>query len=433
MRDRFDYDKFAQELTQIKVPQEQLVNARLKSMNRYHSEKRIRQRIWQSLAIVTILIVVLVTSIRVSPALANSLAKIPIFAPIVHMINDDKGVQDIVNNQYYEELGVSQSKNELTFTLQGVIADETGMILPYTLTAPFDIQQLDIKNIHLKLNGEIIPVGLGYGWYHGEETTVIEENFQVTFNEPINYQGAQFELVIQVNDQQQTTFSIPFSVKKPIAKAKVYVVNKELSFEGQHITVKSVSISPLRTGITMALDPHNTMRILGFEDIRMLDERGEAWTTIQNGLTATGTLLDGEATFYLQSNYFREPKQLSLAIGKVVALPVGQDYIEVDFNKNKVLAKPPLAGLAIQVNDQMVTLHAPKHSQDKLSAFLGRAVDAQGTELYSNGSSHSGPKENQIVQNESYDLKGIVNPVRIYFNYYENYLEGTEIIDLPLN
>lgn len=433
MRDSFDYDKFAQELTQIKVPQEQLVNARLKSMNRYHSEKRIRQRIWQSLAIVTILIVVLVTSIRVSPVLANSLAKIPIFAPIVHMINDDKGVQDIVNNQYYEELGVSQSKNELTFTLQGVIADETGMILPYTLTAPFDIQQLDIKNIHLKLNGEEVPVGLGYGWYRGEETTVIEENFQVTFNEPINYQGAQFELVIQVNDQQQTTFSIPFTVKKPIAKAKVYVVNKELSFEGQHITVKSVSISPLRTGITMALDPHNTMRILGFEDIRMLDERGEAWTTIQNGLTATGNLLDGEATFYLQSNYFREPKQLSLAIGKVVALPVGQDYIEVDFNKNKVLAKPPLAGLAIQVNDQMVTLHAPKHFQDKLSAFLGRAVDAQGTEFYSNCSSHSGPKENQIVQNESYDLKGIVNPVRIYFNYYENYLEGTEIIDLPLN
>lgn len=128
-------------------------------------------------------------------------------------------------------------------------------------------------------------------------------------------------------------------MRKPIAKAKGYVVNEELSFEGQHITVKSVSISPLRTGITIALDPKNTMRILGFEDIRILDERGEAWTTIQNGLTATGSLLDGEATFYLQSNYFREPKQLSLAIGKVVALPVGQDYIEVDFNKNKVIAK----------------------------------------------------------------------------------------------
>lgn len=170
MKERFDYDQFAQELKQIKVPQERLVDARLKSMNRYHSEKRRRQRIWQSLAIVTILIVGLVTSIRVSPALANTLAKIPVFAPIVHMINNDKGVQDIVNNQYYEELGVSQSKNDLSFTLQGVIADETGMILPYTLTAPFDVRQLDIKNIHLKLNGEILPVGLNYGWYRAEET-----------------------------------------------------------------------------------------------------------------------------------------------------------------------------------------------------------------------------------------------------------------------
>lgn len=48
-----------------------------------------------------------------------------------------------------------------------------------------------------------------------------------------------------------------------------------------------------------------------------------------------------------------------------------------------MIAKPLLAGLAIQVTDQMVTLHAPKLSQDKLSAFLGRAVDAQGTEFYS--------------------------------------------------
>lgn len=35
------------------------------------------------------------------------------------MITYDKGVADILDHHYYEELGQTQTKNDLSFTLQG--------------------------------------------------------------------------------------------------------------------------------------------------------------------------------------------------------------------------------------------------------------------------------------------------------------------------
>lgn len=429
---KHDYDTFVKELEQIDIPHEQLEESYIKSIIRFQKEKRNRQRKWQGIVVTCALLLLFVTSIRISPAFASAIAKIPGFAPLVQMITYDKGVEDILHNNYYEELGLSQTKNGLTFTLQGVIADETGMILPYTFSAPFDVRHLEIKEIELRQNGRVLPAGMSYSWYDEKEKFLIEEKLEATFKDSISYDNAEFELYIQFDDEKQTEFTIPFLLKKPIAKTKTYELNEKMSFEEQHIIVKSVSISPLRTGITIALDPNNEMRILGFDDIRLLDETGEEWTTISNGLTGTGNLIDGEETVFMQSNYFREPKKLTLSIGKVKALPKGQDFIEVDFKQKKVLSKPPLPGLKVQVNKQMVTINVPTSYKDKNISLLGTAIDANGETVYSNSGSSHRLDENIIEQTETYNIKEVVNPVRIYFTHYENFLEGTQTVEIPL-
>lgn len=238
-----DYEVLVRELASIDVPQERLAAARTETLRRHQQDKRIRMRAYKSLAVVALLVLVFVTSIRVSPVFASTVAKIPGFAPLVHMITYDKGIADIIDHDYYEEIGTTQSENGLTFTLQGVIADESGMILPYTLSAPFNIQKLDTKNVELRRNGEALAVGIGFSWHREKETKIIEENIEITAGtESINYQDAQFEFYIQLADVHNTEFTIPFELKKPIAKTKVYEMNEVLSFEGQNITVKSISI-----------------------------------------------------------------------------------------------------------------------------------------------------------------------------------------------
>ena len=51
----------------------------------------------------------------------------------------------------------------------------------------------------------------------------------------------------------------------------------------------------------------------------------------------------------MQSNYFRQPKKLTLVMESIEALPKGSDYIEVDFEQQKVLYVPSELDIDVQV------------------------------------------------------------------------------------
>ena len=428
--EKYDYDTFVQELAQIHVPNDQLAVARMESVRRYRKENRKRQQIWKGMALTCALLMIFVGSIRLSPAFASVVSNIPGLAPLVQMITYDKGVADILDHHYYEELGQTQTKNDLSFTLQGVIADETGMILPYKISSPMDLSDSVTEKIELRLNGEAVHAQVDFHRYREEKVFQIEDNLIVTFFDPINYENAQFELYIQFADEKQTEFTFPFALKKGIAKAKIYELNEKMSFEGQNITVKSVSISPIRTGVTIALDPNNEEKIVDFDDIRILDEKGEEWSAIDRGTVATGSVDEG-TTYYMQSNYFREPKKLTLSIGKVLILRKEQDYIDVDFNQNKVVSKPPsIPGLQVKVEKPMVTLNIPTSSY--IQGFNGNATDANDYDIDAESEVINSNNDYLSEQIEILNLNGVANPVRLHFITDELYLEGTQKVDIPL-
>ncbi len=218
-------------------------------------------------------------------------------------------------------------------------------------------------------------------------------------------------------------------LKKGIAKAEIYELNEKMSFEGQNITVKSVSISPIRTGVTIALDPNNEEKIVDFDDIRILDEKGEEWSAIDRGTVATGSVDEG-TTYYMQSNYFREPKKLTLSIGKVLIVGKEQDYIDVDFNQNKVVSKPSIPGLQVKVEKPMVTLNIPTSSYIK--GFNGNATDANDYDVDAESEDINSNNDYLTEQIEILNLNGVANPVRLSFITDELYLEGTQKVDIPL-
>lgn len=427
--EKYDYDTFIQELEQIHVPHDRLAKAHMESVRRYQQEKPKRLQIWKGMALTCAILLIFVGCIRISPAFASVVSNIPGLSPLVQMITYDKGVADILDNQYYEDLGLSQTQNGLSFTLQGIIADETGMILPYKFSAPMDLRNLETEKIELRLNGEVLNAEVDFYRYREEETFEIEDNLIVTFFEPINYENAQFELYIQFADEKQSEFTFLFSLKKEIAQTKTYELNKKMSFEGQNITVKSVSISPIRTGVTITLDPNNDKSIYDFDDIRLLDEKGEEWSSIRRGLVATGSAA-GETTYFMQSNYFREPEKLTLSIGKVLVIRKEQDYIAVDFNQNKVLSKPSIPGLQVKVENPMVTLNIPTSSY--IQGFNDIVKDANDIIIDAKSKVITSNNDSQSEQIEILDLNGVTNPVRLYFITDELYLQGTQTVDIPL-
>lgn len=427
-----DYTVLKDELKSIPVPKEALSYARANGLRRIQIERRNRKKWTATLAVTAAFILIFVTSIRVSPAFAQAVAKIPGFAPLVEMIAYDKGIEDILKNEYYEEFHVTETKNNLTLTLLGVIADESGMIINYELDAPYQIHDLETKGVTIKQNGKLLEASTTYSWFRKEPTTHIEETIEATASHKINYTDPNFELSITFKDEHETTFNMPFTLQKEIAKSKNYRLNQVMEIDGQKLTVKSLSISPLRAKLDIALDPENTMQILHLKTMRLLDEKGEEWGTIKNGFSAFGVIRDGEASLFFQSNYFREPKSLKLEIKDVQALPKGQDYIEVDFLKKKILYIPDMVDVDIDI-ESYGTIRAKYKTEEKdhFYQLFFQAVDANGEAVDSNGYSHS-QGEDYDESTFTFDTSGKTNPIRIYLNSYENYLKGFGSLEIPL-
>ena len=104
--------------------------------------------------------------------------------------------------------------------------------------------------------------------------------------------------------------------------------------------MKEITVYPLRVAVNIEFDEQNDMEILQFEDMRIEDENGEVWSSIQNGTSGFGGVGNKERTYFLQSNYFKEPKKLYFKFDKVQALPKEESYLLIDLEKKEVLNKP---------------------------------------------------------------------------------------------
>ena len=348
------------------------------------------------------------------------------------MIQWDKGMKDIVENKYFEELNIEVTKDEITLTLLGLIADESGMVISYRIEAPFDLQKTDMKALTLFQNGKELEAAYGYNWIPNEPTYQLEDQVEVTTSNPLNYDSPNFKLQLIMDNPEQTTFNIPFTLTKEIKKSVTYPIEQTIEIEGQKLTVHKLTISPLRAGITLSPNEENTMQILSIEQIQLMDENGEEWGSIMNGISGFGGNYDSSRTLFIQSNYFRTPKELHLKLERIQALPKGENFIEIDFNKKKVISQP--ANLPIIISN--ITNHSfvakiANSSKSFHHELFGEAIDKNEQTLDSSGFSMQNGDDHLIYESR-YKTDNIVNPVKIYLHSYPNYLDGSASVKIEL-
>ncbi|GGA28202.1 DUF4179 domain-containing protein [Psychrobacillus lasiicapitis] len=425
-----DLHKLTKELEAIEIPKEALHQARMKAVQQHRLTKKRKRRLYSGASVAAIMLVLLVASIRVSPVFAQTMAKIPGFDSIVHMISFDKGIGDIVENNYYEELGIKVTEGDYTLTLQGVVADHSGMTIFYKLESPFDLSDLSITSIEVSQQG--IPFGVinSYITSHSGERKVHEDKVEITSTNDLSYDNKKFEFNLSLSDVAETKFAVPFTLTKPIEQPKVYEVNQTVVVDGQTIDIKQLKISPLRAEIRLAADEQNTMQLLKFTSIRLIDENGEEWGQQRNDSGGVSNLEDGDVNLFLQSNYFRQPKKITLEIDRIQALPKGSDYIEVDFEQKKVLYMPSDLDITVQVpSDNTLEVTYPSGGW----LLFSQMVDQEGKSLSNNLiETHMSREEPYVTEVSTFDFEKVVNPIRFHINSYPLYLDGKLEIDIPL-
>lgn len=418
-------------LEQEPLPLEKADGVILQGMERAKREKQQsrlkRKRTFWTFAAAAVLILAFTASIRVSPAFANAVAAIPGMEKFVELIEQDKGLGSILENDYYQPIGASQTQGNHTLTIDGVILDESGMNVYYTIESSQSLEDIQVKNTEL-MNKEASPTGaISYGSQHsGKSPNLYSDHVNFHFENSQTFEDLTFDFELEILvSGQDTVFSVPFTVPENVKPSLAYSLEQEVQIDGQKFTVDEIVIHPLRTEVTISLNPANSMKILQFEDMRLEDENGEVWGSILNGLTSTGGN-DGQSTTYLlQSNYFEQPEGLYLRINSVQALPNDEAYIVFDTEKNELISGPKDGRFTMENATKKEATFVLTGTQDEEHHYgLEKSItDAEGKELYPSSGSTS-PRENETVQTIEFETTDYTNPLRLELFAYPNRIEG---------
>ncbi|QUG40152.1 DUF4179 domain-containing protein [Psychrobacillus sp. INOP01] len=404
--------------------------------------KIIKRSSW-SIVIAAILLISFVTSISVSTVFANKIASIPGMERIVALIQQDRGLTAAVENDFYQPLNLSQEKNGIKVTLDGVIADKKGMVIFYSVrTEDIDVSSLELKYLQL-WSGMNTRYGLELMNYVFPLTPKSDSKV-FSGSEHIQTVPYSKDLSWKIglkNGEKIEHFKIPFTYKKMNVESKNILVNKDVQIEGQNFKVKELIVDPIRTVVKIEENPNNTKKLLArpFDELELIDEKGRKWSAIPGN--AYKTLEEGNfwEVPLKESFYFHEPKNLTLTFGKIAAMDKEEAYILIDTGSKKFIEKPAQSIFSnLQVKDNRVsfTINIDKDYDMNMVGFI-KFTDADEKEFYIHYGGRT-PLYSNYVKGSKINFLGEVkiefelpdksvtpfaNPIRLDLDFYPSWIE----------
>ncbi|WP_308638413.1 DUF4179 domain-containing protein [Paenibacillus silvisoli] len=411
-----ELEAMKEQVDRIEVPA--AIDEAIRSGMRLGRARR-RRRTISRLASYTAMLMLLamVASIRFSPVVAAYVGDIPGLRAFVELINHDKGLELALENDYMQRVGLSDEHDGIKLTVDGIIADETRVIVFYTL------ENMDGKKRVVNLQrvqlGNSTTASSSYG------TSAFEEDWESKQGTIDFYFDGEadipdmldLEVMLGKDHEAAAADGILWKVRIPVDKTKfvglkeTYAVNKTVTVEGQRITFGTMTVYPTRIGLEVEYDRANTKKLFYFDDIRIEDEKGETFGSILNGMSAS-VINENKLVLYFQSNYFRKPKQLYLRANSIRALDKSKLEVQIDLERKKLLSRPDdritLTDVGTNAEDGQGVLDFHLKNDDPLdegrsySLFDSSYKDASGQTFDSNMTGSSQEEYQYYIRKEKY-------------------------------
>lgn len=266
------------------------------------------------------------------PTFAYACGGVPVLRELAKAVAWSPSLSAAVENEYVQPIGLSQTKEGITATIEYLIVDQKQVNIFYTLkgdyedlsgrTVSFSPEQHcavsyggspnppgTLQDITLDYVDEDVPEG--FSVTIGVESRDLLENEmpERSIEEEMLNPGE--ELVPQVI--AEFTFDLHFDPGFT-AVGEIIPVNCTVELGGQQITVTEAQVYPTHVRINVADHEDNTAWLKGL-DFYLANERGQRFEPISNGISATGG--DGTesyVSFRLESAYFARSRHLTLHI-----------------------------------------------------------------------------------------------------------------------
>jgi hypothetical protein len=311
-----------------------------------------------------------ILTIMVSPVFASMVSDIPGLQRFVELINksSDKGIQLALDNDFIQPVGVSDEHEGIKFTVQGIIVDDSRMVVFYDIQMAEQDKPVQLDSLSLSdPSGKKLPTVISYNDFPEEVDKEVRStgNQQGTVDFQISEGSTLPDKVVlttklRVSEVQNAqnmkkemrtgTDGIPstelvdsgaeFTVNITIDQARFaglrqeYLIGETIQVEGQNITFAKAVISPLRISVYLDYDKENSQQIFGPGDIQLVDDKGTVW---KNTLAS---MEKDHPVYHFESPYFNEPKSLTIEGTWFRALDKNKMSVIIDTEKGKILQSP---------------------------------------------------------------------------------------------
>jgi len=423
-----------EKMDSVAIPNELLDDAIMNGFHKAKKRKRTPSIKWASIA-AAVFIFTFITFIRVSPAFASYVSSFPGMEKMVELIRFNKGLMSAVENDFAQEVGVSDEHNGIKITIDSAIVDQKKLKLFYTVHNKADDAKIEVGLPKLTSGNLNLNENASFSSGHIEEVLPKKKSsdwsIEYDFAEPMNYEEFLLEMTVKSKQDnsksEENTFKFSFLLDQELVaeKMKVIDINQIVTIQDQKMTFRKIEIRPLSASLHVQYDKGNTMELFAFEDLKLVDEKGERWSIYHNGLVGR-EISETEDIIYLESSYFNQPQELYLEFSEVRAMKKSDLEVIVDPETNTVLQSPKdgvFRKVEVLDNEIAFTYY---DKRDKMSSLLYGVKDANGVELSSSSSSANlddvtGEKQFAIQFDRDKITK---SPLTMTFVDYPSVIEG---------
>lgn len=283
----------------------------------------------------------IILSIRVSPDFASAVSRLPGMEKIVELIAYDRGLVAAVDHDYYQPIGVSDTHDGLTLTIDGVIRDEGRIVLFYTITDQDGVTGARLAKPEFRLpDGSYLEGGLSYSSVYPNVEAAPAGMYSSQMDVWISGEELpdQFTLEAKLetgNIMLSPTWEIPMQLR-PFSKEdlRTYPLDRTVTIEGQKIHFRNVTVYPTRIAVEVEFDEANSKEVFSFIDLTLIGDNGERF--ISNGSNGFGN----RQTIYFVGSSFTIPNSFRITGSMARAVDKNKMELVLDTERNEILQAP---------------------------------------------------------------------------------------------
>lgn len=287
---------------------------------------------------------------------AHACARVPFLKELAAAVTFSPSLRRAVEEEYLQPLGLTQTQDGVTATLEYLIVDQKQVNLFFRLDSDRYSAMEPAPSLRTadgsELNGyAAFFSGPGCGELGALRCLTLDfvdadvpagllltlklrcsETDDLTAA-PVSISDAP-EAGAEPEYQMEFTFLLEFD---PLftAPGRVIPVNRTLTLDGQRITVESVELYPTHLRLNVAGAPENTAWLKGL-DFTIADGAGNLFEPVANGISATGSGdSPGMASFRAESPWFYGADRLTLTVTGAAWLDKADARCRVDLAAGK--------------------------------------------------------------------------------------------------